>query len=407
MIIVRCQQHCLLIKKRGDDRVYDRVGFPRSGRPLYIGHRIFYGIVDGQKLIQIHFFLKESQRILPAPDRSRRHLPEKCLDRPCLFALFQTLCDPLIFVIQVYLNIPCKRNDIRAVIHSLAEAVISCDPVLYQLPVLIKIIQQIIIRRVHILSDALLFSAHGKLPAHCHFVVRPQCSPADIQIQSPVSHHIQRLFSRLSAPHRNAQFVKGKLPVLPFMISCMRGTSVLRTACLVFSLTAAFTLKLLHKFRKLPVIQKKFPAAETAAVKLFYQCIITFIQLRIQTAAVRQIVQYFQVHRLSEQRLIFFRMFLNIPHKLRTYLTIRGFHHGSRQDRVQIDHPEFTDRMFYKVKALHTQCSVFHIDPVDSDPVICRFLILVSILDADPFSFVDCPENTLCNMVHRLFLCIS
>ena len=48
MIIVGCQQHGLFIKKRRDDRVYDRVGFPRSGRPLYIGHRIFYSIVDGQ-----------------------------------------------------------------------------------------------------------------------------------------------------------------------------------------------------------------------------------------------------------------------------------------------------------------------------------------------------------------------
>ena len=254
MIIVRCQQHRLLIKESSDDRVYDRVGFPRSGRPLYIGHRIFYGVVDGKKLIQIHLFLKERQRILPAPYRSCRHLPEKCLDRPGLFALFLTLCDPLIFVIQVYLDIPCKRNDIRAVIHSLAETVISRNPVLYQLPVLIKIIQQIIIRRVHILSDALLFSAHGKLPAHCHFIVRPQCSPADIQIQPAVSHHIQRFLSRLSAPHRNAQLVEGKLPVLPFMISFTRSASVLRAACLVFPLTAAFALKLLHKFGKLLVI---------------------------------------------------------------------------------------------------------------------------------------------------------
>ena len=99
-------------------------------------------------------------------------------------------------------------------------------------------------------------------------------------------------------------------------------------------------------------------------------------------------------------------MFFDIAHKLRTDLTVRGFHHGGGQDRVQIDHLEFTDRMLYKMKSLHTQCSVFHINPVDGNPVICRFLILIPILDADPFSFVDRPENTLCNMIHRLFLCI-
>ena len=210
--------------------------------------------MNSQKLIQIYLFLKESQRILFAAYRSCSHFPEKGFDRPRLFPLFQTLCDPLIFVVQIYLDISCKSYDIRTVVHTLTEAVIGGKSVLYQLPVLVKIIQQVIIRRIHISADTLLFSAHGKLSADRHFVVRPQCSPAYIQIKPPVSHHIQRFFSRLSAPHRDTQLVEGKLPVLPFMISRMGGSSVLRAACPLFPLAAAFALKLLYKFGKLPVI---------------------------------------------------------------------------------------------------------------------------------------------------------
>ena len=69
MIVVRHEQHRASVKKRGGNRIDNRVGLTGARRALDIGQRIFHRIVDGKELIQIHPVIDKHNRVFLAPVR--------------------------------------------------------------------------------------------------------------------------------------------------------------------------------------------------------------------------------------------------------------------------------------------------------------------------------------------------
>ena len=172
MIVIRCQQNCLFIEKSSNNCIDDGIRFPRSGRTLYVGNRIFYGIMYRKQLIQIRLTFQQRDWIILSSDRTACHLSKERFNRICNTALLKHFHNCSIFRIQIHLNIRGQCNQIRAVIYPFQVSVIFCNPVLYDLPVSLKIFQQIKITRFQKLPDTLPFSVYRELSANCNIIRR-------------------------------------------------------------------------------------------------------------------------------------------------------------------------------------------------------------------------------------------
>ncbi len=146
------------------------VGLASARWPLYVSHRVLHGIVHSQKLIQIDLATQKGNGIFLPPDGTVQQIPEKCLDRHCLFPLVHHLDNSCVFPVEVQRNIHSQANDIGHVIYSHDLPGVPHDTIFDLLLVLLKISQKAIFLPVQIFPDALLvlpktvFRTDGNLP---------------------------------------------------------------------------------------------------------------------------------------------------------------------------------------------------------------------------------------------------
>ncbi len=69
MIVIRRKQHGFLIKKGSYDRIDYGIRLAGSRRSLNIGNRIFHGVINCQKLIQIDILINQCNGISLYPHR--------------------------------------------------------------------------------------------------------------------------------------------------------------------------------------------------------------------------------------------------------------------------------------------------------------------------------------------------
>lgn len=70
MVVKRCKQNRTPIEKSGQNCIENRIGLTRSRRALYIRQRIFHGVVDCQKLVEVDALVEQSGRIVFTPYRA-------------------------------------------------------------------------------------------------------------------------------------------------------------------------------------------------------------------------------------------------------------------------------------------------------------------------------------------------
>ena len=193
VIVIRCEKHCLLVKKRSDYGIHNGAGLACAGRPLNIGEGMLHGIVDGKELIQIDPPVQKGDRIIRSASRLPEQLSEEGPDGHGGLSLLIHFENGRIFLMQVQDQITAKGNQIGHIVHAVYLFIGVRDPVLDQLPVLFNIRKKFIILRIQKFPYALLIPVYGKFRADRNPLVLPQCPARHIQPQSPIGQHIQSL----------------------------------------------------------------------------------------------------------------------------------------------------------------------------------------------------------------------
>ena len=193
MVIVRGQKHRLLVEKRRQYRIEDRIGLSRSGRPLDISHRIFHGIVDRQQLVQIQSLVQEGEGDRPAPPGTVQQFSEKCFYGNGHLPFAVHLQDPVILFMEIHRQIHTQSDQVGQIVHDRLPACRTRQRILDLLLISLKIIQKLIVFRIQKPPDTLHISAHRKFPADRDIFIRPEASLFHVQPHPAVSKHIQSL----------------------------------------------------------------------------------------------------------------------------------------------------------------------------------------------------------------------
>ncbi len=349
VIVIRHKQHGLFIEKGRDNGVDYGAGFSGSRRPLDIGNGIFHGVIDGQKLVQIHLLFCKYHRIRLSPAGSAHHFTKKCLNGGCHFLFLIHVCDSLIFFVQIQYNIHAQTNQVRHVIYAHSLSAVVCNTFLNLFLILLKLLQQFIFLPVQKFPHIFFYSVQGVFGADNNLIVRPQNPLLYIKLQLPVSQHIQ------SPGRGNAEYVYGKLLYfqLSFPVSLFRG----------------FVLELFHNHTELVFIQQILFSPEALPVQIPYQFKIGIIRNRIHAVAQLQIIQYFQICRMFKQILVFTGIFFHIPYQLLIYGTIRTFHNGGRKNGVNINHFKGLSSVPAQMQTFHFHGALCRIQVIYPNPV--------------------------------------
>ena len=108
VVVAGNEKNCTFIEECRYDGVHNGVRLTCSRRPLNVGQRVFHGIVDCQKLVEIHFPVQKCYWILFAPDRTLNELPKKRMYRGSDLVLVIHLHDSGILVIKVQRKIKAQ-----------------------------------------------------------------------------------------------------------------------------------------------------------------------------------------------------------------------------------------------------------------------------------------------------------
>ena len=279
MIVIGSKKNCLLIEKCRHNGVDNGIGLAGARRSLNICQRIFHGIVNRQKLVQIYPPVQQRQRIILSPDRSVQQIAEKSFQGHCHFVFSVHPENGLIVRVQVQCNVHPQPDDIGHVVHPCDLAAVPHHTVLDLFLVLFKILQQFKFIRIQIPADIFLRLPITVFGADGDIVVRAQKTVLHIQLQLPVRQNIQPP-GRVYAQAVHCQLLNGEFPTPPAVLFCLQP---------------GFYLEMSHHFPELLLIKLIALPPETFPVQIMYQRKIRIIGHGIHLAAHLQIIQNLEI----------------------------------------------------------------------------------------------------------------
>ena len=153
-----------------------------------------------------------------------------------------------------------------------------------------------------------------------------------------------------------------------------------------------FILKMLDNVAKLLCRQLTDAIIKTICIEVPDQFVFAIIGNSVQAIAVYEVIQYFQVRDLIEQACVLFGVDRDIIDQFLIHRTVAAIDHGSLLDRINED-VQFRKFQLCQVQPVNEQPLMPNIQILNSNPVFCDPIILVPVLDAEPFPLMNCAEN--------------
>ena len=162
-----------------------------------------------------------------------------------------------------------------------------------------------------------------------------------------------------------------------------------------------FLLKPRHDLDKLLVGQRALAALELALVDFMDQLIVRLVGRRVQLAACRQIIQYFQVGDVGKKPRVSVGALGNILDQRFVALAPGTLHDLGRLYAVNVQKQAF-HRIIVQVHAVDLHHTAARVQPAYAAPEVGRLTGQVFVFNAQPFAFVQGAKQIAADRVHRL-----
>ena len=139
MVIIRGKENRPFVKKGRYNGIDNGICLAGAGRPLNICHRVFHGVVDGKKLVQIDPLIDQGNGIFLQPPGAAQKVSEKGLDGHGSLSLVIPVYDCPVFTVQVQNHFHSQTDDIRHIVHACDLFCMPCHAVLDPLLIYLKI----------------------------------------------------------------------------------------------------------------------------------------------------------------------------------------------------------------------------------------------------------------------------